>query len=128
MENPSVWGNADRRILDLRHTSGGPFQVLSLRGLFHVHDQHLKPVFNIGEADVRIVVQGQDLCVRIKGFQAPGDAAAHDMVRQAAEGLQDDERTAAFLRVVDDLARNQDAFAGIEGMVDDRIAALRQIR
>ena len=50
------------------------------------------------------------------------------MVRQTAEWLQDHESAAAMSGMVQDLTRDQDAFSGIEGVVDDRIALLYEFR
>ena len=34
-----------------------------------IHNQHLKPVFNIGKAYIRVVIQGQNLGIRIQFLQ-----------------------------------------------------------
>ena len=50
------------------------------------------------------------------------------MVRQTAERLQDHKGTAAVGGMVQDLSRDQDALSGIEGVVDDRITFLYELR
>ncbi len=54
---------------------------------FFVHNQHLQAVFDIGKADVRVVIQRQNLHIGIKLLQPFDNASAHDMVGQTAEGL-----------------------------------------
>ena len=78
-----------------------------------VHDQHLESVLDVGETDVRVVVQRKDLGVRIELLQLLCDASADHVVGQTAEGLEDDEVPAAICCVVQDLTRDQNAFAGI---------------
>ena len=92
-----------------------------LLGLFG-HNEHLQAVFQVGKADVGVVVQGQDLGVGIHLLEPLGHAAADHMVGQAAEGLQDDEVAAALFGVVQDLGGDQHALAGVKGVVDDGVA------
>ena len=47
------------------------------------------------------------------------------MVGQASKGLQDYEVFAAFLRVVNDFARNQNSFSRIERVVNQAVASMR---
>jgi len=93
----------------------------------HVHHQHLQAVLEVRETHVGVVVERQDLRVRVQLFQALRDAAAHDVVRQAPEGLQDEERLAAVRGMMQNLAGNQHAFAGVERVVDNRVARLHQL-
>lgn len=76
----------------------------------------------------RIIVQWQDLCIRVHFFQAFADASAYNMVWQAAKWLKDDKGTAAVFGMVQDFSRNQDAFAGIKCMIDDRVAGFDKVR
>ena len=71
------------------------------------HDEHLQAVFQVGEADVGVVVQGQDLGVGVHLLEPLGHPAAHHMIGQAAEGLQNDKAAAALFGVVQDLGRGE---------------------
>ena len=54
---------------------------------FHIHNQHLQAVFQIGKAHIRIVVKRQDLGVRVHFPHFFYDAASYHMVWQTAKWL-----------------------------------------
>ena len=87
----------------------------------------MQPVLHVGKARVGVVVQGKDVCLGVQLLQALHDAAAHHVVGQASEGLQDDEVVHAVRRVVHDLGGDEHALAGVEGVVDHLVAGARHV-
>ena len=49
------------------------------------------------------------------------------MVWQAAKGLENHKRPAAFFGVMDNFRRYQNPFSGVKGVLDDEIASLYQL-
>lgn len=48
---------------------------------FYIHNQHLEAVFDIRETDIRVIIQRQNLRVRIQFFQTLDHAAPYHMIR-----------------------------------------------
>ena len=103
------------------------FLLMLLFLLFDIHHKHLQPVLDIGKADIRVIIQRQDLRVRIFLLQLLRDSPPHYMVRQTSERLQDDKGTAPFLRMVQDFARDQDPLSCVKSMRDNGIALFCQV-
>ena len=91
------------------------------------HHEHLQPVLNVSKAHVGIVIERQNVRMRVAFFELLDDAAPHDMVGQAAERLQDNERAAAMLRLMQNLGSDEHALASIKGVMDDGVARLHKI-
>ena len=91
------------------------------------HHKHLQPVLDIGEAHIGVVIERQNIRMRIALLELLDDAAPHDVVGQAAKRLQDDERIAAMLRLMQNLGGDEHAFPGVEGVMDDWVARLHKI-
>ena len=86
-----------------------------------VHYQHLQTVLNVRAAHIRVVIQRKQFDIREHLLKFFTYAAAYNVVRQAAEGLKDNKILAAVFCIVDYLCRDQYAFTGIKGMMDNII-------
>ena len=95
------------------------FYVVRLFEVAGVDDQHLQAVFDVRETRVRVVVEGENLDVRVSRLDRLGEASARDVVCEARKRLHDDEAVDAVRRVVENFARNQPAFARVVCRVDD---------
>ena len=93
-----------------------------------VHDEHLQAVLDVRLAHVRVVVEREHLRVGVELLHALDDAATDHVVGQAPKGLQDHEVAHAARGLLQDLRRDEDPLPGVEGVVDDRVAHLRQLR
>ena len=91
------------------------------------HHKHLQPVLDIGEAHIGVVIERQNIRMRVAFLELFDDAAPHDVVGKAAKRLQDDERIAAMLRLMQNLGGDEHAFPGVEGVMDDWVARLHEI-
>ena len=98
------------------------------RRIFCIHYKHLQAVFYVCKGNVRVVVQGKNLHVRVEFLEPLGDSAAYDVVWKATKGLENDESLATAACMVEDFSRYEDSLSGIESMVDEGIAALYQFR